>query len=89
MSKVIGINLRHQPYLGFKFKNQSFTFLAMPFGLSTALRIFTRVMGNIMKALVREDIVAVIYLDDLLVIANSKAIILQQLVTTLKTLKDI
>ncbi|XP_073406146.1 uncharacterized protein [Dendrobates tinctorius] len=48
-----------------------FQYAAMPFGLSTAPRIFTKVMAEVMAYLRQKDTLIVPYLDDFLVIGNS------------------
>jgi hypothetical protein len=56
-----------RPYLGFVFQGKSFCYVGMPFGLSNAPRIFTKIMRKVMCH-IREkwNIRGVVYLDDLL-----------------------
>ncbi|XP_073409965.1 uncharacterized protein [Dendrobates tinctorius] len=48
-----------------------FQYAAMPFGLSTAPRIFTKVMAEVMAYLRQKNTLIVPYLDDFLIIGNS------------------
>ena len=64
----------HRKYFGFSALGQSLRFAAMPFGLSTAPWAFTRLMRAVMAYLRRFGIRVSIYLDDLLIMASSKAL---------------
>ena len=65
----VGVAPSLRPYLGFRYKNQSWQFRAMPFGLNIAPRIFTKVVSHVVKRLTEEGIWCLPYLDDLLIIA--------------------
>ena len=58
-----------RPYLGFRYRNQDYQFRAMPFGLCTAPRMFTKVVSYVVKLLANEGIFVLPYLDDLLLLA--------------------
>ena len=62
-----------QAFLCFSYQQQLFRFVAMPFGLSTAPRIFTRVTKTLAAFLRRKGIRIFMYIDDWLVVADSKA----------------
>ena len=62
-----------QAFLCFSYQKQLFRFVAMPFGLSTAPRIFTRVTKTLAAFLRRKGIRIFMYIDDWLVVADSKA----------------
>lgn len=67
----------HRKYLRFQFtplgsnKPTTYEFSAMPYGLSVAPRVFTKVMKEVMAYLRRQGHQSVIYLDDILCIANN------------------
>ena len=58
-------------FLAFALGNRIFTFLVLPFGLSTAPWAFTRVMKPIKKKLRRLGILISSFLDDFLILASS------------------
>ena len=61
-----------RPFLGFRWKNQNWQFRAMPFGLNVAPRIFTKVIAHVVKMMTKAGIWCLPYLDDLLIIAQTK-----------------
>ncbi|XP_011405606.1 PREDICTED: uncharacterized protein LOC100639089 [Amphimedon queenslandica] len=63
----IDIHVEHQSYLGFQWKDQFYVFTVLPFGLSTACYIFTKVLRPVVKHIRALGIRLVLYLDDGLV----------------------
>ena len=61
-----------RPFLGFRWKNQNWQFRAMPFGLNIAPRIFTKLIAHVIKIMAKAGIWCLPYLDDLLIIAQTK-----------------
>ncbi|CAJ0919605.1 unnamed protein product [Ranitomeya imitator] len=57
----------HQRFLRIAIDQDHYQFVALPFGLATAPRVFTKVMAATMDVLHSRGIVVVPYLDDLLV----------------------
>ena len=55
-----------------RYRNEIFRFIAMPFGISIAPRLFTRMMREIMRKISAAGIRAVIYMDDLLILAGTQ-----------------
>ncbi|XP_071980402.1 uncharacterized protein [Engystomops pustulosus] len=51
-----------------------FQFTALPFGLSSAPRIFTKVMAEVVKYLRTEEVLVVPYLDDFLLVGDSEKV---------------
>ncbi|PIK45634.1 hypothetical protein BSL78_17514 [Apostichopus japonicus] len=51
----IPIHPRHQRYLAFQYAGRRFTFRSLPFGLSTAPRVFTRVAGTVIAYLRKKE----------------------------------
>ncbi|XP_029453158.1 protein-glutamate O-methyltransferase isoform X3 [Rhinatrema bivittatum] len=68
----IGIRKDHQKYLRFFVLGQHFQFQALPFGLATAPRIFTKIMVVVAAQLRREGLIVHPYLDDWLIRAKSE-----------------
>ena len=62
----------HRKYLRFRAGQRAFQFTCLPFGLSSAPWIFTKTMRPVAAKLRELGIRLVIYLDDILVIANSQ-----------------
>lgn len=66
----IPIHPEHRRFLVFEFEGVLYQFRALPFGLSTAPRVFTRVT-RVMAAFIRRQGVRIfMYLDDWLLVAN-------------------
>ena len=59
-------------YLRFQFCDTLYEFLAMPQGLTSAPRIFTKILKPAMAKLRGEGCICMAYLDDILVLADSK-----------------
>ena len=62
----------HQRYLSFTWNHQVFKFTCLPFGLSSAPRTFTKVMRPVVAHLRSLGIRLVVYLDDMLFLAQSR-----------------
>ena len=65
---AVPIHPESRKYLRFQFKGTTYEFRCLPFGLSLAPRVFTRILRPIVAKLRSEGIRTVIYLDDLLLI---------------------
>ena len=61
----------HHNYLTFSWENVYYAFTCLPFGLSSAPRIFTKVMKPVLAVARSEGICLVIFLDDILIMASS------------------
>jgi hypothetical protein len=59
------------PYLGFQWEGAWYRFNTMPFGLNTAPRAFTKLMRPVVAVLRQKGIRLVIYLDDILLLAET------------------
>ncbi|VDO94089.1 unnamed protein product, partial [Haemonchus placei] len=62
-----------QRYLGFKWKNTLYKFTVLPFGLSSAPHIFTKILRPLIKKWRAEGKGVALYLDDGLIWASSRA----------------
>ena len=79
----------HQKYLRFLRKGAPHEFASLPFGLTTALRVFTKLMKLAVAALRQQDIRVIIYLDDILIMAESQALVLYHAASTLNLLEGL
>ncbi|PIK45632.1 hypothetical protein BSL78_17512 [Apostichopus japonicus] len=61
----------HRRFLAFRYAEQDYQFRALPFGLATAPRTFTRVAGAVVAYLRKRGVTLYVYLDDWLVVGNS------------------
>lgn len=68
---LIPIHNNHKKCLRFKFLDETFQFTCLPFGLSTSPYVFTKVMKPVIKKLQELGILLVIYIDDLLILADT------------------
>ena len=68
----IPIAEEHQKFLRFKWKGKIFQYTCLPFGLASAPRIFTKVLKPIFAKLRMLGYVNVTYIDDILLLGDSK-----------------
>ena len=68
----IPIHEEFHKFLAFRYRGTDFCFRALPFGLSTAPRVFTRVTRSILAVLRSRGLQVYAYLDDWLVVADSE-----------------
>ena len=68
----VPIHPRSRKYLRFVHQNRVFEFRVLCFGLSTAPQVFTRVMAPVAAYLHQRSVRMVRYLDDWLILANSR-----------------
>ena len=73
----VPIHQASRPYLRFMFNRKVYQFKALCFGLSTAPQVFTRVLAPLGKIIHLAGFRIVLYLDDWLIIASSKAELLR------------
>ena len=69
---AVPIHQESRKYLRFQFEGTTFEFSCLPFGLSLAPRVFTRILRPVVAKLRSEGIRTVIYLDDLLLIHRQR-----------------
>ncbi|XP_077319413.1 uncharacterized protein LOC143941240 [Lithobates pipiens] len=86
----------HQKCLHFEIENHNFQFVALPCGLATAPRVFSKILAPPLARLRAHGITVQAYLDDLLLIDHSVSGLNQSLITAvtyleilLKTIKEI
>lgn len=74
----IPIHTDFQKYLRFRFLGQSYQFRAMPFGLRSAPRVFTKILA-VLAAHLRKMVIRVfMYLDDWLLVSANKTTLISQ-----------
>ncbi|XP_065182606.1 uncharacterized protein LOC135813438 [Sycon ciliatum] len=69
---TVPIHPQHRRLLRFSWEGQLYEFQCLPFGLSSAPRVFTKLMKVPISVLRRQGIRLILYLDDLLLIAESR-----------------
>lgn len=69
---LVPVDSNNKKYLRFKYKNKHYQFNALPFGLSSAPYVFTKIMKPVVNILRKRGIKLVVYIDDFLIIADSK-----------------
>ena len=68
---TVPIHAPHRKYLQFLWNGTNYQFKVLPFGLSTAPRTFTKIMRPVMAKLREQGLRLIIYLDDILLMADS------------------
>ena len=68
----IPIHPDHQKFLSFRYKRRDYAFRALPFGLATAPRVFSRVTKVVLAFLRRRGLHVHAYLDDWLLLGRSE-----------------
>jgi hypothetical protein len=76
----------HRPYLRFAFRSRVYQFKVLPFGLSSAPRVFTSVLASLVGILHTAGIQFIPYLDDCLIVARSRELLLQNIQSALDLL---
>ena len=71
ISLSVHVHKSSQKYLCFQWRNNSYTFQGLPFGLNTAPRVFTKLIKPIAAYLRKRGIRIIVYLDDFLILGSS------------------
>ena len=79
----------HQKFLRFVWKETMYEFACLPFGLASAPRVFTKLMKPVVGLLRQLGIRLIVYLDDMLIMAQSRDIALQHASTALDLLQGL
>lgn len=85
----IPVHVAHRQFLRFSVFGRQFQYRALPFGLRSAPRIFTKVMSVIGAYLRKRLIYMFMYLDDWMIRNPSRVILTQQLAYTRKLLNNL
>ncbi|XP_074640019.1 uncharacterized protein LOC141911049 [Tubulanus polymorphus] len=67
----VPIHPKSRRFLRIKWKGRQFQFRSLPFGLSTAPWVFTKLVKSVQKVLQSRGVRLFVYLDDWLIVANS------------------
>jgi len=86
---LIPISEEHRKFLRFQWRNTTYEFTALPFGLSTAPYIFTKVLRPVVTYLRNKGYQLVIYLDDFLLLGSSKDECRSNIRTTVNLLQSL
>lgn len=86
---ALSINEGHRQYLCFRFKDKTYQFNVMPFGLCSAPLVFTKIMRPVLAELRKQGLMSVNYLDDFLIIAKSHDSCLDNIRITKHTLESL
>ena len=82
----VPIHPSSQKFLKFKWRGQTWQFKALPFGLSSAPYVFTKLMKPVVSILRRLGIRSILYLDDMLIMSRSKEEARRHLATAVELL---
>ncbi len=79
----VSILPRHRPFLRFAFEGRAFQYKVLPFGLSLSPRVFTKVVEAALVPLREAGIRVLNYLDDWLILAQSRVLLCEHRDTVL------
>ena len=82
----VPIHVSHQKFLRFRWESKEWQFQALPFGLSSAPYIFTKVMKPVVATMRQLGIRLILYLDDMLIMDQDKNRVERQLATAVELL---
>ena len=68
---TVGVHEQSQHYLRFIWQGQAYQFQALPFGLCTSPRVFTKLLKPVITFLRTRNIRLLIYLDDILIVSSN------------------
>lgn len=86
---LISVAQPYQKYLRFQQNNVLYEFTCLPFGLSVAPYIFTKIMKPVLRILRTNGILCVNYLDDFLIIADTKLNCISKTSFTIRLLESL
>lgn len=70
---AVPVDAQHRKFLQFQWKGKTFQYKCLPFGLSTAPYVFTKLTKPLVSILREEGIKLIIFLDDVLLMAESES----------------
>ena len=85
----IPIHADHYKYLRFAWNSTLFEFICLPFGLSSAPRVFTKVLKPFVASIRNKGIRLVIYLDDMAIISSSRELSSQEAAIVVQILESL
>ena len=85
----VPVHPEDRPYLDFYHAGRRYRYRCLPFGLSCAPRVFTKLMKPVIAHLRSQGIRLIIYLDDMLIVADTSKQLQQHLQTATSLLTDL
>lgn len=70
---LVPVHRNSRKYLRFSFENVLYEFTCLPFGLSTAPYVFTKIMKPVVSSFRLKGISCVVYLDDFLIFGDTRS----------------
>ena len=86
---TIPIHALHRQYLRFIFQGKAYQFTCLPFGLSSAPWVFTKTLKPALALLWQKGMRLIAYIDDILLIAESKEMLINHLAGTVHLLENL
>jgi hypothetical protein len=86
---LVAVTLEHRKFLRFFWKDVLYEYSCLPFGLSSAPRVFTKLLKPVVAYLRELGIRLVIYLDDLLILNDSISGLLHDLRIVINLLESL
>ena len=86
---TIPIHPDHYKYLRFEWNSTLHEFICLPFGLSSAPRVFTKVLKPFVGAVRNKGIRLVIYLDDMAIISSYRELSLEESAIVIQILESL
>jgi hypothetical protein len=86
---TVPIHSSHQKFVRFQWQGRIFEFSCLAFGLAPAPRIFTKILKVVMAFVRKQGVRLVIYLDDILIINESREGALADLKLVVELLQDL
>ena len=86
---TVPVHPDHQSFLRFVVEGITYQFTCLPFGLACALWVFTKIMKVVMTLLRSWGIRIIIYIDDILIMAESAAEVAQHLEVLIHVLQSL
>ena len=86
---TVPIHSSHQKFVRFQWQGRIFAFSCLAFGLAPAPRIFTKILKLVMAFVRKQGVRLVIYLDDILIINESREGALADLKLVVELLQDL
>ena len=86
---LVPVTKEHQKYLRFSWKGILYQYVCLPFGLSSAPRIFTKILKILIARLRAMGIRLIVYLDDILIMGTSEDEAKRHLNATIELLQSV
>lgn len=86
---TVPVWINHQKYLRFLWKGTMWEFACLPFGLASAPRVFSKIMKPVIGMLRKMGVRLIVYLDDILIMAESKQLATQHAQLVASTLENL